>query len=518
MNLNLLLLESRIAPSGLFSRNGAVLAADDNDFVPFPDFRTAAHATAGNQFTTVVGAGIGGGPRVQVRTEGVVTADYFAYESTFRDGVLVAHQPGTVVTGTNPGGGPVVAVWDEFGVQRSRFFAEDPDFRGGISVAIADDIIYTVPGPGGGPVIRAWTLDGVPLGARFGAHPDSRDGWDIIVGDATGDGIDDITLSNRMGRVSIVDGVSGFYAGFDLPDEYSLAGYEGESLTVGHTDGYLRGRVLFTSFDSVAVFDEFDAGAGNPSLPLSTGTRPGVYRPIRTVGSGPPDLEGMETLQGVDVSGSVGTINVGTGSAYVPMRDASGNSYIVTASHVARRSPFFGLNDVGNLLSPGRLDGQSELVGFPEILPAIPADAPYTVDAVAYRPVPGTTLSPLIAFDGETVPLHGVAVDLEAGDLFIAVGRGRFAGSGTYWGPQVSPVSIRWPSGEVVAIAEQYIAVGGPVRMAEPGFSGGVVFRVTFVGNEDIRRELVGMTVAGNATTVFITPHAAVAGALGLTY
>lgn len=510
-------LESRTVPSFLGSRNGYVLMPDNNDFVPFDDFR-AAHYTAGDQYTIVVGAAAGGGPRVQVRTEGVVTADFFAYESTFRDGVNVAYDTGVVVTGAAPGGGPVVAVYDEFGVQRSRFFAYDPDFRGGVSVAVKGDTIYTVPGPGGGPVVKAFTLDGVEISARYGAAPDARDGWDLILGDATGDGLDDLTLATRNGRVSIVDGLTGYYAGFDLPTGYTLAGYEGESLSVGNETDYLYGRALWTSFARMTAFDELDAAAGNPNPPPTTGTRPGVYRPILTVGSGPPDFDGMETLQSIDVSGSVGTAQVGTGSAYVPMRDTDGNEYIVTASHVARRSPFFGLGQIGNLESPGKLDGHAELVGFPARMSVIAPGVPYTVDAVAFEPAPGVTLSRSIVLNGQSAELDGVAGQLQFGDLLIGIGRGRYVGSGTYYGEQDSLASIRWPSGEIVQIEGQRIGVRGVTRLAEPGFSGGVVFHAAFMGDEQIRRELVGMTVAGNNTTVFITPHSLIEAALRLTW
>lgn len=518
MILELLPLESRTVPSFFGSRNGYVLMPDSNDFVPFPDF-PAAHYTAGNQFTVVVGAAAGGGPRVQVRSEGVVTADFFAYESTFRDGVNVAYAAGTVVTGAAPGGGPVVAVYDDFGVQRSRFFAYDPDFRGGVSVAVKGDVIYTVPGPGGGPVVKAFTLDGVEISSRYGANPDARDGWDLILGDATGDGLDDLTLATRDGRVSIVDGLTGFYAGFDLPAGYTLAGYEGESLTVGNQTNYFYGRALWTSFARMTAFDELDASAGNPDPPPTTGTRPGVYRPVRTVGSLPPDFDNLETFSTLYVSDSVGSTNIGTLSSYLPGKNAAGEWEIVTASHGVRRSPLIGIEGVADLYSPGRLDGDPKLIGTPQSVTSIAPGVPYTVDAAAFIPAPGVTLSRSITLSGQSVALDGVAGPLEYGDLLVAVGRGKFVGTGTYYGEQGdASVSIRWPSGEIVAIADQLIGVRGAVRLAEPGFSGGVVFHAAFVGDEQIERKLVGMTVAGNSTTVFITPHQLIESKLGLVF
>lgn len=516
--MKLIELESRACPSFLGSRDGIVFMPDDSVLpVPFPDF-PAAHATAGDENVIAVGAAEGGGPRVRVFEHNVSIGDAFAYESTFRDGVKVAYEDGIVVTGTNPGGGPVVAVFDKNMNQLARFFAYDPAFRGGVSVAIKDDVIYTVPGPGGGPVLKAFSLDGVEISARFGASPDARDGWDLIIGDATGDKLDDITLATQTGRISIVDGDSGFYAGFNLPAGYTLAGYEGTSLTVGNAKDYLRARALWTSFPTMIVFDEIDGAAGNQNPPPTTGTRPGVYRPTTKISNPPPSLEDMETFATVYTSASVGTANVGTGSSYPYLTDSAGSKYIVTASHLGRRSPFFDLLQVGELTAPGRLDGSPVTVGTPHSMSAITPGVPYDVDAVAFAPVPGTVLSHDVAFNGETVEIHGVAGPVQFGDLLIAVGRGKFLGSGTVYGYQANPVPIKWPSGDVVEVEHQITGVGGAVRLAEPGFSGGLVFHAAFVDDEEIRREIVGMTVAGNQQAVFITPHNLIEAALDMTW
>ncbi|WP_149114657.1 hypothetical protein [Limnoglobus roseus] len=119
----------------------------------------------------IVGAGLGGGPRVtvynatipvlaanpNVPSDLIVTpfSDFFAYESTFRNGVRVAagnlagfaandkDKRDYIVTGAGPGGGPSVKVFDgrkTIGITlppaNQAFFAFDSGTRGGVSVAV----------------------------------------------------------------------------------------------------------------------------------------------------------------------------------------------------------------------------------------------------------------------------------------------------------------------------------------------------------------------------------------------
>ena len=108
----------------------------------------------------IVGAGEGGGPRVQVYSVagagGVINfnlppiADYFAYEDTFRNGVRVAAGDldadgvDEIVTGAGPGGGPAVKVYGAAQIfsglattpTQKSFFAFDSNNRGGVNVAV----------------------------------------------------------------------------------------------------------------------------------------------------------------------------------------------------------------------------------------------------------------------------------------------------------------------------------------------------------------------------------------------
>ncbi len=150
----------------------------------------------------IVGAGVGGVPRVRVMQyngnpdpfNAVVTrADFFGYESTFRGGINVATGDTTgsghdnVILGTGFGGGPRVRILDgKTFAPLQDFFAYEPSFRGGVFVGagqfdkdgLAD--IVTGPGFGGGPRIRVFRgFDATPL-ADFYAFPPSND---VIGGD-----------------------------------------------------------------------------------------------------------------------------------------------------------------------------------------------------------------------------------------------------------------------------------------------------------------------------------------------
>lgn len=177
------------------------------DFQVFEDtFRGGADVAIGDingdRFNDlIVGAGEGGGPRVVVYdgtfagdlntpTQSTLSAnklmDFFAYETTFRNGVRVAAGDldglrridptiarDYVVTGTFAGGGPSVRVFDGIQVKNAlqigidsppalrSFFGFDPDGRNGINVAVGqfrtDGKADIVVGTGGGfSVVRVF--------------------------------------------------------------------------------------------------------------------------------------------------------------------------------------------------------------------------------------------------------------------------------------------------------------------------------------------------------------------------
>ena len=148
--LTLKKLEDRFCPvigsPGYFGNiRGYEIMWNNKDFVPFVDFMDS-HTSASADGKVVVGAAFGGGPRVQIRDADLnITADVFAFESSFRGGVNVATDGNCFVVGAGVGGGPVVVVMDANGNETDRFFAYDPAFRGGVSVGIIGDKIVTVP-------------------------------------------------------------------------------------------------------------------------------------------------------------------------------------------------------------------------------------------------------------------------------------------------------------------------------------------------------------------------------------
>ncbi len=168
-------------------------------------FVAAADVTGDGRAEIITGTGVGGGPRVQVIDAATRTAiaDYFAYESSFRGGVLVGAGDvngdgrADVVTGTGVGGGPRVQVFD--GLTQSvlsNFYAYENSFRGGVVVSTGDldgdgkDEVLTGTGPGGGPAVTAFTGTSSQSRVRFLAFDSGlRDGISVAGADLNGDGM-----------------------------------------------------------------------------------------------------------------------------------------------------------------------------------------------------------------------------------------------------------------------------------------------------------------------------------------
>ncbi len=132
------------------------------------DFRGGLHVAAGNvagpdaRQEIIVGAGDGGGPRVQVfgLTNGVVTqapgplGDFFAMDPNFRGGVRVAAgevdgnlaDGDELVTAAGPTGGPRVQVFRSDGALLADFFAFRSDFQGGVQVSFGATTVLGTPG------------------------------------------------------------------------------------------------------------------------------------------------------------------------------------------------------------------------------------------------------------------------------------------------------------------------------------------------------------------------------------
>ncbi len=223
----------------------------------------------------IVGTGAGGGPRVRVldgKSLGkTVLKDFFAYEDSFRGGVLVSSGDTNgdgvddVITGTGVGGGPRVQVFSgkDNRVLRNEFVYED-SFRGGVLVSSGDtngdgnDDIIVGTGPGGGPVVRVLSgADGRELSSMFADDPSFRGGVRVDSRDVNGDGRDDIIAHVRHGNddgFRVFDGTNGKFLNSvsrvvdddSSPDDFS----DDDRVITSGVASYIEGT--FVSVDTVA--------------------------------------------------------------------------------------------------------------------------------------------------------------------------------------------------------------------------------------------------------------------------
>ena len=160
----------------------------------------------------VLGAGFGGGARVQVYDGllGKPVRDFLAFEDKFRGGVSVAAGNVTgdgvadIAVGAGFSGGPRVRVFDGLTGKVVRdLFVYETDFRGGVSVGVGDsngdgfaDLIVGA-GPRGGPRMRVISgADSRGLRDYFVGDVNARNGAAVGVSDLDGNGLADVSTGS----------------------------------------------------------------------------------------------------------------------------------------------------------------------------------------------------------------------------------------------------------------------------------------------------------------------------------
>jgi hypothetical protein len=246
----------------------------------------------------IVGAGPGGGPEVKVFSgaDGSTLANFFAFDSSFRDGVssvaasdLTGSGKADVVVGAGPGGGPVVAVYSGGNFAPvERFFAYSPVFRGGVSVTTGTFAgvgagIATTPGPGGGPVVEVFGFGSMTPADSFlasAAATGTSTGWAIAAADLAGTGTDQIIVGPVTGLpvVNVYDpksqtNLANFYAGPTSNDGGTRLGVIPG--TNGTPDELLVGNGPGDTVSVVGVTGM--TGALNPLSPTDTTRAYGIY-------------------------------------------------------------------------------------------------------------------------------------------------------------------------------------------------------------------------------------------------
>ena len=190
----------------IFKENGVLV----NSFYPYgKHYNHGINIAVGNVIGNakkeiVTGTKPGGGPYIRIFDyQGkLIHPGWFAYDKNFRGGVNVAlgdldgNGYKEIVAGAGFGGGPHIRIFNAKGyLFDPGFFSYDRNFRGGVNVACADlnndgkDEIITGAGPSGGPHIRIFDKIGHLIDPGFFAfNPTKRDGVRIGAVDIDNDG------------------------------------------------------------------------------------------------------------------------------------------------------------------------------------------------------------------------------------------------------------------------------------------------------------------------------------------
>ncbi len=183
-------------------------------FAPYsPTYNGGVTLSIGNVTGTgekeiITGTRNGGGPHIRVFSGHgrLLSGGFFAFHPKFRGGVNVAvgdtngNGLNEIIVGAGVGGGPHVQIYSADGrLLDPGFFPYDKSSRGGVRVASADINgdgiveIVTGPGPGVGPLVKVFNQSGELVGDPFYAYNQSDiSGIGVAAADLDGDGLDEI--------------------------------------------------------------------------------------------------------------------------------------------------------------------------------------------------------------------------------------------------------------------------------------------------------------------------------------
>jgi len=201
-----------------------------------------------------VGAGPGGGPRVSV-VDGFTlrTIDnFFAFESSFTGGVYVAagdiNNSGvpSLIVGAGEGGGPRVQAYDvKTGIRSFDQFAYEPSSRTGVHVAVGDfngdgtNDLFIGAGAGGGPRVRVLSGKTLPnqtvLADFFAFDSGERNGVNISAGDFDADGKADVVVGSGAGSTPRVIIYNAAYLSLSDPNAPPFEATPASALRVNQT-------------------------------------------------------------------------------------------------------------------------------------------------------------------------------------------------------------------------------------------------------------------------------------------
>ncbi|MDP2683683.1 MAG: phosphodiester glycosidase family protein [bacterium] len=165
----------------------------------------------------IVGTAEGSGPQVMVTdSDGTVKAQFFAYDSTLRNGVTVTacdvNGDGLeeIVTAQDRGGWPLVRIFDGYGnVINDGFLVLDGKFIGGVNLSCGDiqgdgiSEIVVAAMRGGGPQVMVYNLAGNAYANFYAYDAGFRGGINVTTIDMDGDGKDEIVTGPQFGSPHI---------------------------------------------------------------------------------------------------------------------------------------------------------------------------------------------------------------------------------------------------------------------------------------------------------------------------